>query len=91
MSWLQFEIDRRFHTDGCFANGWTQYEYVAACRHDQFYATVKHALRTAEFDEQALDDPALREDIVCAKFHIAGRCARWMFRMDAATLAGDGP
>jgi hypothetical protein len=61
-------------------------EYLEACADDAFFALVKANLQTGDFSEEELDDPNTREDVVTAKYHIAGASARWMFQFSTDEL-----
>jgi hypothetical protein len=67
-------------------NGWTLEEYQQACADDKFYDSVKHNLRTDEYSAAELDDRILRDDVVAAKYHVAGANARWMLEVSMDVL-----
>jgi len=67
-------------------SGWKKTEYLEACRDDIFYTLIKAALQTGDFSEEELDDPTMRDEVVAAKYHVAGGCARWMFQFTAEEL-----
>jgi hypothetical protein len=72
--------------DTYVANGWTLEEYQKACADDAFYHSVKHNLRTDEYSGADLDDKLLRDDVVAAKYHVAGANARWMLEVSTDVL-----
>jgi hypothetical protein len=72
--------------DTYVANGWTLEEYQQACANDIFYDSVKHNLRTDEYSGADLDDRILRDDVVAAKYHVAGANARWMLEVSTDVL-----
>jgi hypothetical protein len=67
-------------------NGWKEAEYSEACEDQDFFNFVKATLQTDGFSEEELDNPDMRDDVVAAKYHLAGGCARWMFQYSAEQL-----
>ena len=92
VSSLAMKFDDSFSRHKAYAvNGWKETEYIEACKDDLFYDSVKAALQTGDFTEEELNDAAARNEVVAAKYHLAGGCARWMFQYTAdELLAPDG-
>lgn len=87
VSSLQMRFDSSYSRQQSYVvNGWTKAEYMEACKDDDFYSSVKTALQTGDFTDDELDNPALRDEVVTAKYHIAGGSARWMFQFSADQL-----
>ena len=87
VSSLQMKLDMSFGPQDTYTvNGWTEAEFIDACKNDAFYNSVKHNLQTDGFSSEDMDNPALRDDIILAKHHIAGASARWMFDVSTDNL-----
>jgi hypothetical protein len=67
-------------------SGWKEAEYLEACEDNIFYNSIKATLQTGDFTEEELDDPTTRGEVVAAKYHLAGGCARWMFQFSSEQL-----
>ena len=59
---------------------WTQQEFIAACRDDEFYNHVSCAF------EGLRNETEYREELILEKFFYAGCSARWMFKYTAAEV-----
>lgn len=93
VSSLQMEFDDSFSRQQAYTvDGWKEAEYREACKDEVFYNLTKATLQTGDFSEEELDDPDMRDEVVAAKYHLAGGCARWMFQYSVEQLlspAGD--
>ena len=93
VSSLQMKFDDSFARQQAYTvNGWKEAEYRDACKDNDFFNSVKATLQTGDFSEEDMNDPNMRDEMVAAKYHLAGGCARWMFQYSAEQLlspAGD--
>lgn len=87
VSSLQMKFDDSYSRQQSYtASGWKESEYLEACTDQDFYNSVKASLQTGDFTEEELNCPAMREEVVAAKYHLAGGCARWMLQYSAEQL-----
>ena len=87
VSSLQMKFDDSFSRQQSYTvSGWKEAEYLEACKDDIFFNSIKATLQTGDFTEEELNDPTTRSEVVAAKYHLAGGCARWMFQYSVEQL-----
>eukprot|EP01033_Poteriospumella_lacustris_P013706 gene13705-9817_t len=86
VSSMQMKYDMSFGEAAYAMNGWKKEEYLEACKDAAFYELVKAALQTGDFTDDELNNPAMRDEVVAAKHHLAGGSARWMFQFSTDQL-----